>query len=281
MIGPGIVTEFFLMKMFRLGGGWLAVAAVAAIGLVGPQFLAAHSSLGAAVPRAFAADAGPATPVSPTPPANNAVPDNKVPDGKAAPGNMVPGSQSAPDGKTAPDKTAPDSKAAPDGKSAPDSKPGDKAPGDKKPADGKASVTEVDTNDPAELLAILYDSYLEGPGVSAFEPSQRAQYFSPRVLKLLDSLDRNSDATKSGIIGRLGFDPVLDGTDDNLDNLVLSEPQIVGNTALATVSFTVEGQPSQIVYSFIKVNGQWRIDDIERISDISPWRLNNMLSSDG
>ncbi len=142
-------------------------------------------------------------------------------------------------------------------------------------------MTEVDTNDPAELIAILYDNYLEGPGVSAFEPSQRAQYFSPRVLKLLDSLDRNSDATKSGIIGRLGFDPVLDGTDDNLDNLVLGEPQIVGNTALMRVSFTVEGKPSQIVYSFIKVNGQWRIDDIEHISDTAPWRLNNMLSSDG
>ncbi len=58
MIGPGIVTEFFLMKMFRLGGGWLAVAAFAALGSWGLNSLLPIPRSGPRCRGRFAADAG-------------------------------------------------------------------------------------------------------------------------------------------------------------------------------------------------------------------------------
>ncbi|SHO63014.1 hypothetical protein SAMN02745172_01241 [Pseudoxanthobacter soli DSM 19599] len=172
------------------------------------------------------------------------------------------------------------------GAPAPAATPPAAAPAPANPAAPKPAKAPADyVNDtPGDLLAAIYEPYLDGspdsPAVSAFDASRRKAYFTPRLLKLIEALDRGG-AAEGGVLGRLGFDPVIDGFDDDLSNFALSQPVEVGGTAMSSATFSVNGMPSEIVFIMIKTDGKWRVDDIERISDVAPWSLSSLLSADG
>lgn len=172
------------------------------------------------------------------------------------------------------------------GAQAPAATPPAAAPAPATPAAPKPAKAPVDyVNDtPGDLLAAIYEPYLDGspdsPAVSAFDASRRKAYFTPRLLKLIEALDRGG-AAEGGVLGRLGFDPIIDGFNDDLSNFALSQPVEVGGTAMSSATFSVNGMPSEIVFIMVKTDGKWRVDDIERISDVSPWSLSSLLSADG
>ncbi|WP_334175342.1 hypothetical protein [Pseudoxanthobacter sp.] len=136
---------------------------------------------------------------------------------------------------------------------------------------------------PAPLMVIgdLYRLYFDdedtGTVSSAFDKDERTHFFTPRIVRLIDALDNNH----GGAVGRLGFDPVLDGTSSDLTDFAISDPVLIDGTALVSVTFTVGGEGRELIYSLVQQNGEWHIDDIERISDVAPWTLSTLLEADG
>lgn len=146
---------------------------------------------------------------------------------------------------------------------------------------GGQSLRQAQTPAPLLVIADLYRIYLgdddAGTAASAFDAKERGNFFTPRIVRLVEALDNDH----GGAVGRLGFDPVLDGTSSDLTDFAISDPVLIDGTALVSVTFSVGGQGRELIYSLVQQNGEWRIDDIERISDVSPWTLSTLLEADG
>lgn len=131
-----------------------------------------------------------------------------------------------------------------------------------------------DPSDPAEVVREIYSFYenANAVGIWPTDPALRPR-FSERLLELLDAEDELAE--REGI-GRLGFDPFIDGQDFAIDGLEISTKEGGGGTTVEA-RFTNFGEPTRIIYRFIRAEGRWQIDEIEAPDGPYPWRLSDIL----
>lgn len=78
-------------------------------------------------------------------------------------------------------------------------------------------------------------------------------------------------------MGRLDFDPFVGGQDWEIGGLKVKEIYRSGGEAQVRADFANFGEPRSILFSLVREDGGWRIDDIA--STLPPrWVLSNILT---
>ena len=126
-------------------------------------------------------------------------------------------------------------------------------------------------DDPKGLIAHAYAPYQAG-GFYEDLP----ELFSPTLKQLWDHMAARSEATDEPIID---FDPLVNGQDFELAELVIADPVIEGDAATVAVSFLNFGDPQELRFTLVRRAEGWKIDDIEALGEES-WRLSELLAAD-
>jgi hypothetical protein len=134
--------------------------------------------------------------------------------------------------------------------------------------------------DPAVWLRAIYDLYhrMEKSADPAGQPTY--ELVEQRASKSLAALfKRNKDCeTKSNEICALDWDFVIDGQDWTLSNVNVGPAVVAGDKATVTVRFRNFKTPCVNVYSFVREDGLWKVDNIEvRQGAGAPVRIAKML----
>ena len=125
--------------------------------------------------------------------------------------------------------------------------------------------------DPADLVAYAYEPYSSG----AF-PDEMTELFSPTLKQMWDEMAQRSEEMEMPIID---FDPFINAQDYDLSEIMIADPAIDGDRATVAVSFVNFGEPHEMRFSLVRLDG-WMIDDIESIGGEYPWRLSELLAAD-
>ena len=123
---------------------------------------------------------------------------------------------------------------------------------------------------PEALLEAFYEPYFTDDF-----PEFEAEFRSEALNALYDA---DAENTPEGEMGALDFDPYIDGQDFDLADLVIGEPQQVGDRATVDVTFTNFGEPRHIVYDLVYENGGWRIDDVAGENADFTYRLSEIFA---
>lgn len=86
----------------------------------------------------------------------------------------------------------------------------------------------------------------------------------PRPLRserLNQLYDRDAEEA-NGDIGRIDFDPFVNGQDYQLSNLSIGEPYLAGGKAVVRVSFENMGTPNELGFLLVNEGGEWKIGDV-------------------
>jgi hypothetical protein len=126
-------------------------------------------------------------------------------------------------------------------------------------------------NDPKGFVAHVYAPYEAG---GFYE--NLTELFSPTLRQLWESMAARSQAADMPIID---FDPLVNGQDFELAELVIADPAVVGDTATVAVSFLNFGDPQELRFTLVRRAEGWKIDDIEAFGEYA-WRLSELLAAD-
>ena len=128
----------------------------------------------------------------------------------------------------------------------------------------RAQVNEREP-DQAVWLREIYDQYhrMEKSSDPAAQPTY--ELVEKRASKSLAALfKRNKDCErKSYEICALDWDFVIDGQDWTLSNINVGGAVVDGDKATVTVRFRNFRTPCVNIYSFVREDGLWKVDDIE------------------
>lgn len=111
-------------------------------------------------------------------------------------------------------------------------------------------------DDPRDTIAELYSSYVQGD--IYVEPPLGA-LLSARLYGLFEA--DWADAEAAGGMGRIDFDPFVNGQDFDITDLVLDEPYYAGGRAVVHVEFRNFGEPQAMGYLLVDEDG-WKIDNL-------------------
>lgn len=122
---------------------------------------------------------------------------------------------------------------------------------------GLFSLTPAAAYDtPKALLEALYAPYQKGPDFD-WQNWDEAQFRS----KTLNALFAK-DAKESGGLGRLDFDPYIDGQDYEISKLAIGDATLSGDTAEVVVTFRNFGTPDSVTFKLVKEPDGWKVDDV-------------------
>lgn len=107
--------------------------------------------------------------------------------------------------------------------------------------------------DPKAPLEALYAGYMPP---NEFPPDQ-APLQSARLKGLFEKDQQEAD----GEIGRIDFDPFVNGQDYDITDLVIGDPYLAGGKAVVKVTFKNMGTPQEMGYLLVNEQG-WKIDDV-------------------
>ena len=126
----------------------------------------------------------------------------------------------------------------------------------------------------AELfIADIYKTYTDNPHDDP-EQAGEQNIYSKHLQTLFD---KDEAETPQGEVGRLDFDPFVGGQDWELSGLEVKETYRSGDEAQVRADFASFGDPRSILFSLVREDGAWRIDDIS--STLPPrWTLSDILS---
>lgn len=108
--------------------------------------------------------------------------------------------------------------------------------------------------DPRALLEALYAGY----GSAYDYPPDQAPLRSERLNGLYESDAREAN----GEIGRIDFDPFVNGQDYEITGLEIGEPYFAGGKAVVRVRFENFGTPNELGVLLVEEGGGWKIDDV-------------------
>lgn len=109
-----------------------------------------------------------------------------------------------------------------------------------------------------------------------WEARNRARFFTPRLQKLFAADEIY--AKKQGGLGRLDFDPFIDGQDGEIKDLSLKTLSADDRAATILAQFTSFGAPRKIVFSLAAEPAGWRIDEVRATHEALGWTLSKILS---
>jgi hypothetical protein len=109
---------------------------------------------------------------------------------------------------------------------------------------------------PEALLKALYAPY----GQKDFDWStfDETKYRSNELNVLFAKDEKEAD----GEVGRLDFDPYVDGQDYQLTDMKFGAPTITGDKAVVHVMFKNMGDAEDLTFTFVKEADGWKIDDV-------------------
>ena len=111
-----------------------------------------------------------------------------------------------------------------------------------------------DYSDPKALVEALYAGYQppnEFPPDMSVLQSQRLN-----ALYEADSREANGD------IGRIDFDPFINGQDYDVAEVKVSEPSYAAGKALVRVNIVNFGKPDEFGVLLVKEGAGWKVDDV-------------------
>ncbi|MDB5505513.1 MAG: hypothetical protein JWR75_151 [Devosia sp.] len=128
---------------------------------------------------------------------------------------------------------------------------------------------------PEELIDAVYAPYLAGE-----VPAEDVQVMQ-RSSELNALFDAAYAATPDGEMGPLDFDPLVDGQDFDLDDLVIGEPEIDTGVDVGTiaVSFSNFGEPRELTFTVVKEADGWHYLDVSRETSDYSYSLLDILQN--
>lgn len=138
---------------------------------------------------------------------------------------------------------------------------------------GGASPLGDADSDPVDLITAIYQTYTDiAPGEDSVPDVQGV--YSKRLQALID---KDAKETPEGEVGRMDWDPFVDGQDWQLTGLKIVPVSKEATQAEVRATFKNFDEPRDIVYSLVLEDGHWRIDDIEET--LKPrWTMSKILS---
>jgi hypothetical protein len=125
---------------------------------------------------------------------------------------------------------------------------------------------------PKALLEMLYSPYAQGDDFD-WSTWDEARFRSAHLNALFDKDAKEAD----GEIGRLDFDPYIDGQDYQIGKLVIGEPAIKGDTATVEVTFTNFDLAEDLTFTLVKEKDGWKIDDVVSHNKDFPYSLKAIM----
>lgn len=126
---------------------------------------------------------------------------------------------------------------------------------------------------PKALLEAVYAPYLAAPAD-----------WQERDETLLRSAELNAlfakDAEEAGgEVGRIDFDPYINGQDWQLASLSIADPVVTGDTATAEVTFSNFDAPQEMSFSLVREADGWKVDNVVSHTGEYPYDLKGLLSA--
>ncbi len=143
-------------------------------------------------------------------------------------------------------------------------------------------------DDPKALVAAIYAPY-QTPGAAAAQDP--AQYYSERLKGLVSAhaakatedvlTDPEGSSKNTGPVAPgLTFNPFIDAQHSLLMDLAVGEPVVIGDKAMASVSFHNFDQATLLSLSLVKDPDGWKIDDVASLGQGEHWLLSWLLQYD-
>ena len=145
------------------------------------------------------------------------------------------------------------------------------------PARAQVNMREAD---PAVWLRQIYDLYHRAEKAPALQNRATDELVMKRASKSLAALfKKNRDCEKKAKgICALDWDFIVDGQDFTLSNIEVGSAAVAGDKATVTVKFRNFEDAEVNVYSFVREDGQWKVDDIEtKQGSEAPVRISKVL----
>ena len=138
-----------------------------------------------------------------------------------------------------------------------------------------APALAVDFTSPKAVVEALYEPY--------FQPAESFDYqlldATPLQSAGLKALfDKDREEAGDGM-GRIDFDPYVNGQDFQLTDLVVAEPVYVAGRAVVAVSFANFEQPRDMGYLLVQEGEAWKIDDMWASDAEHPYNLKDILTA--
>jgi hypothetical protein len=127
---------------------------------------------------------------------------------------------------------------------------------------------------PKALLEALYTPYLAGDSFkwdNWDESKLRSKELNDLFAKDLKEADSD--------VGRLDFDPYIDGQDYVVTDLKYGEPTITGDTAKVEVTFKNMDSPEDLMFTLVKEADGWKIDNVVSSSNEYPYDLKAIMTA--
>lgn len=136
-------------------------------------------------------------------------------------------------------------------------------------------------DDPKSLVTAIYEPYQAGRKHASLEV-----FYSNRLKGLfIDHANRATEdvaAVEPGAdaVPNRTFNPFLDSDNALLLDVVIGEPVVLGDNALATVSFHNFDHPSLLSIAMVKESDGWKVDDVTSTGAGENWMLSWLLMYD-
>jgi hypothetical protein len=137
-----------------------------------------------------------------------------------------------------------------------------------------ASSSAFAFDTPRALLEALYSPYSKGDSFD-WSSWDEAQFRSAELNKLFEADAREA----KGEIGRLDFDPYIDGQDYKLAVFTTGEPAIDGDLAKVEVTFKNFELAEDLMFTLVKEAGGWKVDDVVSSDKNFPYSLKAIMQA--
>ncbi len=123
-----------------------------------------------------------------------------------------------------------------------------------------APLPALADEDAKRLLETIYKTYAgkAADGLDFHGEAKAKRYFSPDTVRLL-ARDRKE---AKGEVGRLDFDPFINGQDWEVTTVAVAVEATGADTARGTVRLTNIGKPQVVTHDLARTPNGWRIHDI-------------------
>lgn len=137
------------------------------------------------------------------------------------------------------------------------------------------ALSDIDHTDPRAVVIAAYEPYLE----SDFDWGNYddSALYSRELNALFDRDARESEA--AGEVGRLDFDPLVNGQDYEITNLEIGQAAVTGDKAVVPVEFDNFSSPTTIEIRLVKEDYGWSIDDVVSTGGDVAYALRDILEA--
>ena len=123
--------------------------------------------------------------------------------------------------------------------------------------------------DPVNLITAIYQTY------TVDNTPVVPDVYSRRLQALLDTDAKN---TPPGDAGTIDWDVFIDGNNWELSNLRITLVARSDSDAAVEATFDNFGKPRKQLFTLIREQGEWRIDDISSMRQGARWTMSKILT---